>query len=99
MPNGASRTRVPLPVGESIRRAGDLLRIPSETATAPLVEIRAPRGVEGVGIPANEDVLRIGREPAGALPRLGTGPDPTVVGAALAAGLRPAPLLARPGLG
>ncbi len=45
-----------MPVGENIRRTGDLLRISGETAAAPLVEIRAPRGVKGVGVPADEDV-------------------------------------------
>src|SRR5262249_42469706 len=34
----------------------DLLRIPSKTAAAPFLKIRAPRGSERVCVPADEDV-------------------------------------------
>jgi len=43
-------------LGPTVRRVGDLLRISGGTAAAPSFEIRAPLGIKGVCVPANEDV-------------------------------------------
>ena len=42
--------------GRTVRRVGDLLRISGGTAAAPSFEIRAPLGIKGICVPANEDV-------------------------------------------